>query len=138
LFISKNIRTFVSKYLKELRMKKLIPFLMVLFIGVCLQAQQVIYVAVDSTGNGTSWSDASNIEQAMIKASAAPGSQVWVRRGTYKLTKTLVIPDSTTVYGGFWGSESDLSLRNFLANPSIIDAQEQYGPVVRLDRKSVV
>lgn len=90
------------------------------------------YVNHAATGanNGSSWADAYNHLQDAIDA-APPGFQVWVARGVYKPTqmfsgdtsdryKTFYISKNIAIYGGFAGTETMLSQRNFQNNPTVL------------------
>ena len=84
-----------------------------------------IYVDNTATGanNGTSWTNAyTSLQQAL---NAAVTQNVWVKTGTYKphatdRTVSYTIPTGISVYGGFNGTETLLSQRNWRANPTII------------------
>ncbi len=93
------------------------------------QAQTIIYVKPDGTGNGSSWSQACDLE--CISRSSS-NTQIWVQKGTYYPSVMLFVPNSVKMYGGFEGDESNLSQRDSLSNSTIIDAQQQFGSVVRL------
>ena len=62
----------------------------------------VWYVSENGTGNGTSWSLASNNLQNIIN-NAVAGDQVWVKQGTYQRNVGLSfsVKDGVSVYGGF-------------------------------------
>ncbi|OWY24385.1 T9SS C-terminal target domain-containing protein [Sphingobacteriales bacterium UPWRP_1] len=91
------------------------------------------YVTTTGSGSGTSWANASADLQAMINASE-PGDEVWVATGTYKPTAyptgcsgcistrdyTFFVKDGVKIYGGFAGTETDISQRNFTANPTTL------------------
>ncbi|MEO1517237.1 MAG: T9SS type A sorting domain-containing protein [Bacteroidota bacterium] len=91
---------------------------------------QIIFVKENGNGNGQTWLEASgNLQQALANASA--GTQVWVAQGTYYPTsctdcndqdryQSFVIPNGVQVYGGFNGSETQLSERNWELNPCIL------------------
>ncbi len=118
-------------------MKKIIT-LFCLFIG-CIcgsQAQTIIYVEAGGTGDGSSWAQACDLSVGVMHA--LPLHQIWVKGGTYHPSAMLNIPDSVELYGGFAGSETDTSQRDYAANPTIIDAQRQYGSVVRLGGYAVL
>lgn len=53
-------------------------------------------------------------------AAASPGDEIWVSAGTYREAE-LIIPSGVSVYGGFTGSETQLSERNFTQNVTILD-----------------
>ncbi|MDR2907290.1 MAG: hypothetical protein LBU91_04800, partial [Bacteroidales bacterium] len=78
--------------------------LAVCFFGVFGQPKPV-YVNVGASGSGDSWSDPAGLQQAMEIAKDGL-RDVWVQMGTYKLTKTLVVPDGIRVYGDFRGNET--------------------------------
>ncbi|MCL2414374.1 MAG: hypothetical protein FWC94_03885, partial [Bacteroidales bacterium] len=92
-------------------------------------AQSVIHVSPSgsSSGPGADWAGAVTLEHAVSTASA--GDILWVRYGTYHLSGTLEIPDNVRVYGGFLGTETHTSQRNFALNPTIIDAGGNFGAV---------
>jgi hypothetical protein len=92
------------------------------------------YVKEGATGNGSSWNNSSGDLQYMINQTS-PGGEVWVAKGTYKpirrahTTDTItpnnrdnafVIKTGVRVYGGFDGTETTLSKRNFHENISIL------------------
>lgn len=77
-------------------------------------------------GNGTSWDDASDDLRAIL-AGAQANDEVWVAFGTYKPTvsedRTLsfMVPSGVQVYGGFLGSETQLTQRQIdLAGKTIL------------------
>ena len=75
--------------------------------------------------NGNSWATAYGDLQTGLAAATA-GVEVWVARGTYKPTSTTTrtiyfnIPNKVKVYGGFGGTEDNLSDRNFRTNVSTL------------------
>jgi hypothetical protein len=74
------------------------------------------------SNNGSSWASAKRSIQAAIDAvSAAGGGEVWVKAGTYQERVTL--RDGVYVYGGFAGTETDKTQRNWTSNVTIIDGQ---------------
>jgi len=116
-------------------MKKLL-FIISLFLTTTLQAQTVIRVTTDGTGNGSSWQTPSNLQNAMTIANA--GDQVWVQAGLYFLTTTLIVPSGVRVYGGFLGGENELSQRSFARNRTIIDGQRNGETAVRLQQGAIL
>jgi hypothetical protein len=107
-----------------------------LAFGFGVSAQTIIYVTPTGTGDGSSWANATNLENAVI--STTFGTQIWVRQGTYLPLKIVEVPSCVKVFGGFAGTETQLSQRNFINNPTIIDAQRKFGPVVFLNRFSTI
>jgi len=79
-----------------------------------------IYVnaAVAASGDGSSWASSfKSISEAL--AVANDGSDLWIAAGTYYETQ-LAIPTGALLYPGFAGNETDLSQRNPVAYPVII------------------
>lgn len=98
-----------------------------------------IYVKPSATGNGSgdSWANAMGDLQAAIN-SPLNAAQVWVAGGTYKPSrdvsgnlspasardKVFLIKNGSQLYGGFAGTETDLSQRTpsvIRANPSVLN-----------------
>lgn len=88
----------------------------------------ILYVNRNATGNnsGVSWQNAMT---SLIDAlnSTCPGiTQIWVAKGTYKPTinnsrdSAFFQKNNLTIYGGFAGTETLLSQRNWRANPTIL------------------
>lgn len=104
-------------------MKKylLLPFL--LFI-VNFQAQIFVTPAGAGNKNGSSWANASTLQNAISNASS--NSQLWIKSGVYNLTSTLTLQSSLSdikLYGGFAGTETSLNQRNYVNNVTILDGQ---------------
>ncbi len=95
------------------------------YSGPSLSQANVVYVdpVNGQTGNsGRSWSLAvPGIPQAV--AAADPGDQIWVKQGFYLLTQPIEITKDLELYGGFVGSETYLSQRDFTANTVFVDGQ---------------
>lgn len=102
-----------------------------LFFFCCLFSTQnlnaQVYAKADATGanDGSSWVDAYTNLQAAIDASQ--GQPVWVAAGTWRpdvpggaITATFLISDPIELYGGFAGTEINLSERDITANPTIL------------------
>ncbi len=74
---------------------------------------------------GTSWTDAFTDLQSAL-AAAGYGDQIWVAAGTYKPTGgtdrtiSFAMKNNLAIYGGFSGTETMLSQRNWVANPCIL------------------
>lgn len=83
----------------------------------------IIYVKANASGgnNGTSWASAFTDLQAGI-AAASSGDEIWVAAGTYKPTTTSTRtiyfrpPSGVAIYGGFAGTETELSQRDWNTN----------------------
>ena len=75
--------------------------------------------------DGNTWATAyGNLQTALTAATT--GIEVWVAKGTYKPTATTTrtiyfnVPSGVTVYGGFAGTETSLTSRDFRTNISIL------------------
>ncbi len=100
----------------------------------CPAAGSVWYVnpSAASGGNGASWACGfQNLQDAINAASS--GHEIWVKTGTYKPTtfptdcsnctdrdKTFYLKDGVAVYGGFVGTETLRSQRNWTTNPTTL------------------
>ncbi len=91
-------------------------------------AATVIYVKWDASGanSGSSWADAYKDLQSAL-ASAVSGNQIWVAAGTYTpgslRTDTFTLRSGVAIYGGFAGTESALSQRNWTANVTTLSGE---------------
>ncbi|MBU2916011.1 LamG-like jellyroll fold domain-containing protein [Reichenbachiella agariperforans] len=86
-----------------------------------------IYVKSDAAGNndGSSWADAFTSLKAATDYATASGDTIWVAQGTYKAdasdrTASFVLQKGVKLFGGFVGTETQLSERNWRANPTIL------------------
>ena len=96
-------------------------------------------------GRGTSWGDAfERVQQGIDAALAAGGGEVWVREGTYY--ENVGIPDGVAVYGGFAGTETSLSERDWRTNVTILsgdigrsgdDADNSYHVVTAIEAAKI-
>ncbi len=103
----------------------------------------------DDSGDGYSWLTAKKTLQAALDNSVF-NDQIWVAKGTYKpakdqtgnaspadpRTRSFSMKEGVAIYGGFAGNEDasyDLSLRNFIANETILsgdhDGNDDFNPV---------
>lgn len=109
-------------------MKKETPvFLYILLFLACnLQAQT--YVKHDATGanNGSSWENA-YVDLEVALTNSTEGGQVWVAAGTYKpggiapsIDAFFTFPHDLELYGGFIGTETMLSERNWSMNETTL------------------
>ena len=100
-------------------------------VSIQADANGIIYVSEDGTGDGSSWANATNKLQFASALSSGGGTKVWVKTGTYygdtsDSEGAFSISANNRVYGGFEGNEVpdyDLSLRDFEKNPTILDGQ---------------
>ncbi|HEY3266773.1 MAG TPA: right-handed parallel beta-helix repeat-containing protein [Armatimonadota bacterium] len=93
-----------------------------LCLAACIPASaKVVYVNKDAPGpahDGASWATAFVAVQPAVSA-AAEGDEVWVARGVYVGS----ITSSLSLYGGFAGTETERSQRNWAANVTVLDGQ---------------
>ena len=84
-------------------------------------APMLFYVRKDapSGGDGRTWDSALNSVQAALSKTLI-FDEIWVARGTYY--ETIQLEPQVSVYGGFLGSENNREERDWIANPTVIDA----------------
>ncbi|MFN8497388.1 MAG: right-handed parallel beta-helix repeat-containing protein [Anaerolineae bacterium] len=107
--------------------------LLVLFaLGVLLgqgraaDAAGVVYVVPGGAGtqSGASWANAKDLAAALTAANS--GDELWVKAGTYKPTTTtdrtasFTLQSGVALYGGFAGTETLRSQRNWQTNVTIL------------------
>ncbi len=93
----------------------------------------IIYVSADGTGDGSSWANATQYLEYASARSIDGINKVWVKTGTYygdlsNLNGAFLIYKNNRVYGGFAGNEGpdfNLADRDFEANPTVLDGQNQ-------------
>ena len=93
------------------------------FISKLTVTPQILYVKQDATGasNGSSWTDAYTDLQSALSA-ASSGDEIWVAAGTYKPTAgtdrtiSFELKNGVAIYGGFAGTETLRTQRNFETN----------------------
>jgi hypothetical protein len=101
-------------------------------VAVTVITVQILYVNVANTNptqDGTTWAKAfSDLQTGLTTAGGITGTpvEVWVAKGTYKPTTTITrtiyfnIPSGVKVYGGFVGTETIITQRDFKTNASIL------------------
>ena len=73
---------------------------------------------------GDTWANACTLQNALSLSTA--GDQIWVAKGTHKPTSgkdrmaTFNLKSGVAIYGGFAGSEDDLSQRNPVSNVTVL------------------
>lgn len=83
-----------------------------------------LYVKPNGSGNGTSWTDATSLHEALFMA--AETDELWLEKGTYyptgtsDRTATFELVDGIRIYGGFSGTETALEERDWVQNKTII------------------
>ncbi|WP_147676031.1 T9SS type A sorting domain-containing protein [Algibacter pacificus] len=98
-------------------------------------ANNILYVDKNTSSgsaNGNSWTNAiPELSDALVWAKqnedpswATTPLQIWVAQGTYTPgtleTDSFVIPEGTTILGGFNGTETTADARNWAENPTIL------------------
>ena len=86
------------------------------------------YVNASATpgGDGLSWATAYNsLQDALSNTYVCLPNEIWVAKGTYKPDATnentsFVIPVNASIYGGFNGTETLVTERDWNANPTIL------------------
>ena len=90
--------------------------------------ESVLFVSPDSDGECTSWADACGLQYALDEA--VYGDQIWAASGIYTPTyqtdptdaqsATFEMKSGVAIYGGFAGSESELSERDWEINLTVL------------------
>ncbi|WP_034058859.1 choice-of-anchor Q domain-containing protein [Lacinutrix jangbogonensis] len=113
----------------------------------------IVYVNQTAAGlnDGTSWTNAyTNLQTAFTNY--ITGTDIWVATGTYipdfidTSISFNITEDNTKVFGGFAGTETSLSQRDLIANPTVLsgdlfandDAILSFGNTTRADNSSRV
>jgi predicted outer membrane repeat protein len=108
-------------------MRSLITLLVFLLAGVSSQAT-VYYVHPAGTGNGSSWADAA-ADLTTVLSLAQAGDEIWVAAGTYTPTSgtdrtiSFELRDGVRLFGGFAGSETSRSQRDWSKNPTLLSGE---------------
>ena len=112
--------------MKSIKLMGLITMMMC-FLVFPISVSGVVYVNKNATGanNGNSWADAYTTIQAGIDDADVADEEVWVAQGTY--LEAIVMMSGVKLYGGFNGTETELSQRNWVTNVTTIDASTARG-----------
>lgn len=97
-------------------------------LSVCAEAS-IIYVNANHTDapwNGRSWETAYRTVQPALQE-AVSGDEIWVARGTYtpssddtRRQASFELQENVAVYGGFLGSETERTQRNWKKNVTVL------------------
>ncbi len=82
---------------------------------------RVVHVSPDGDDgrDGSDWAAAVASVQQGIDLASRTGGEVWVRAGTY--VENVTVRAFTRLYGGFAGTETSASQRDWRANPTVLD-----------------
>jgi predicted outer membrane repeat protein len=91
-------------------------------------ANRVVHVTPSGAGlrDGSSWANASDSLQYALSVAIRTQCQVWVAKGTYRPSPigdrqaSFRLRNQLAVFGGFAGNETQLTQRNWIANPTIL------------------
>ena len=94
-------------------------------------APVIIYVTPNGSSSesvdGLSWANAvsldrgRNLSNFYFSKSIPVDNQVWVKAGTYNLTAAFNLNANMSFYGGFAGTETSLSERNWVTNQTVLN-----------------
>ena len=104
-------------------------------------ANGIIYVASDGTGDGSSWDNATPYLEYASALSTDNSKQIWVKSGTYYGDSVsdrgaFLIYKKNKVYGGFTGNEApdfNIDDRDLEATPTILDGQNERCVLYQVD-----
>lgn len=105
----------------------LLTTLVFLGCGILLHAERY-FVQAEATGDGSSWEHAAADIQTILSI-AVEGDEIWVARGVYFPTQEdsrfahFSIPSGVKIYGGFAGTESELSERDLEQGTSVLSGE---------------
>lgn len=91
------------------------------------QESQVIYVSPQGNGSGTTWEDATSLEQAILSAHSIPNHEIWLKAGIYSPNSSFNF-DNLFIFGGFKGDEARLTERDWAKNKVIIECNDRISP----------
>ena len=105
-------------------MKTFFTLFVLIFCMASMASAVTLYVGagLETSGDGTSWATAyASLEDALDDA--ADGDEIWMQGGNYPIDGELNIDEmnNVSIYGGFDGTETALSQRDWNANPTILD-----------------
>lgn len=87
---------------------------------------QRIYVKAGGNGDGSSWAQAAG-DLARVMATAKPGAEIWVAKGTYtpgnNRYDVFLLRNGVAVYGGFAGHETTLAERDVYRNITVLSGE---------------
>lgn len=97
-----------------------------------VEADKIIYVSSNGTGDGTKWNTPTNIKNALDKSDE--NTSIWLKNGTFSITEMLVLKNGASIYGGFSGSEQSLKERNISNSQTIFTKSDDAALPINIDR----
>lgn len=111
-------------------------FLALFILSISLQGQVFVNLNASGANDGSSWDDAFTDLEIAINTSQA-GDQIWVASGIYKpggdtptVDSYYQFPHDLLLYGGFAGTETMLTERDFVANLTVLSGDHNGDDVV--------
>jgi parallel beta-helix repeat protein len=103
-------------------------------VTITITTASIRYVKYHAGGthDGLSWATSFDTVQEAVSASSS-GNEVWVAAGTY--VGNVVLKSGVAIYGGFAGTETSRSQRNWTTNISILDG-DCGGSVIEVERNA--
>ena len=98
-------------------MKKIFVLVLIAFSVLLTTA----HAAILRVGTG-SWGDSFNTIQEAVTA-AAPNDEIWIKQGTYPFSTYITVDKAISLYGGFNGTETLRTQRNWGQNVTTMDGQ---------------
>ena len=136
--LNRASNNFKQKYMRTFKNTKLPTHFLLALLFCCISittssaATKYVKPTGNDSNNGNSWAQAYQTLQKALEATVA-GDQIWLASGTYYPTKdnaggnpgngqlkTFFINKNIAIYGGFNGTESSLSQRNWRTNIAIL------------------
>ncbi|MGD9706352.1 MAG: choice-of-anchor Q domain-containing protein [Candidatus Delongbacteria bacterium] len=99
--------------------------------GISPDANGILYVKTDGTGDGSSWANALHGNDLQLGINDNSVQQIWIAKGIYKPTsfpnggsierqKHFSLKHNLILYGGFTGTETALEQRDYKTNKTIL------------------
>jgi hypothetical protein len=105
---------------KGLLLRSCLLFLALMFVPFVTAQAATLYV-------GTSWPGTQYADIQSAITAASDNDEIWVEQGTYALTAMITVNKKVAIYGGFTGSETLKSQRNWVTNVTTVDGQNTVG-----------
>jgi len=94
---------------------------------------------VPSPRDGLDWDSAyATIQEALDNPGFVAGDEIWVKAGTYTIASTIYVLENAGIYGGFAGTETLRSQRNWETNLTTLDGVDLIDHVIFIDNPATV